>query len=87
MSTFYGMIQGHRGAATRGGSRNSGFIATAQSFKGSVITNLDYEDENNLVIRLSLNEGSSTYGDTVFRGSMKELREIFEEYNKKKRGI
>lgn len=87
MSTFYGMVQGHRGAATRVGSRNSGFIATAQSFNGSVITNLAYDSENNLVIRLSLNEGSSTCGDTVFRGSMKELREVFEEYNKKKRGI
>jgi len=36
MSHFYGIISGNRGEATRGGSRDSGYRATAASWQGSV---------------------------------------------------
>lgn len=36
MSHFYGIISGNRGEATRGGSKDSGYRATAASWQGSV---------------------------------------------------
>lgn len=74
MSSFYGMVRGNRGAATRGGSANSGFKATAQSFDGSVITCLDYDSDHKLQVRIELSDYSNTYGDTVFDGSFDELK-------------
>lgn len=75
MSKFYGMVRGNRGCATRGGSANSGFKSTAQSFDGSVITCLDYDQNNNLKVRIELAEGSTTYGDVAFSGTFEELKE------------
>ena len=43
MSKFYGQINGGRGTATRTGHRN--IRAAAQSYDGSVITELSYNDE------------------------------------------
>lgn len=80
MSKFYGMVRGNRGAATRGGSANSGFKSTAQSFDGSVITCLDYDSNNKLKVRIELDNGSTTYGDVVFNGSFEELKEVFKMY-------
>lgn len=74
MSAFYGMVRGNRGAATRGGSKNSGYKATCQSYDGSVIVYMDYDDENNLKVRLEVADGSSTYGDVVFNGTLEELK-------------
>jgi len=75
MSKFYGMVRGNRGASTRGGSANSGFKATAQSYNGSVITCLDYDQDNNLKVRIELADGSTTYGDVAFSGTFEELKE------------
>lgn len=75
MSKFYGMVRGNRGASTRGGSANSGFKATAQSFDGSVITCLDYDSNNKLKVRIELANGSTTYGDVAFSGTFEELKE------------
>ena len=75
MSRFYGMVRGNRGAATRGGSANSGFKSTAQSYDGSVITCLDYDQNDALKVRIELSEGSSTYGDVAFNGTFDELKE------------
>lgn len=75
MSKFYGMVRGNRGAATRGGSANSGFKATAQSFDGSVITCLDYDSNKQLKVRLETSDYSSTYGDVVFSGTFEEFKE------------
>ena len=72
--TFYGLVRGNRGAATRGGSKNSGFKATAQSFDGSIISYLDYDNEGKLKVRLEIADGSSSYGDIVFNGTLDELR-------------
>ena len=75
MSKFYGMVRGNRGASTRGGSANSGFKSTAQSYDGSVITCLNYDQNNNLKVRIELAEGSTTYGDVAFSGTFEELKE------------
>lgn len=53
MSHFYGVIQGNRGEATRGGSKASGFSATAASWQGSVRVHL-YEDAGTDFARITL---------------------------------
>jgi len=40
MSHFYGIITGNRGHATRGGSKASGYKATAATWKGAI--NVDF---------------------------------------------
>ena len=72
MSAFYGMVQGNRGSATRGGSRASGFKSTAQSYDGSVITELSYNDKDELMVRVSISEESAPYGSTIFYGTFSE---------------
>lgn len=84
MSTFYGMIQGNRGAATRGGSTNSGFKSTAQSWENSIINRLNYDSNNNLRLTIEVAEGSSTYGDEVFRGTFEEFKEMCKMYKEYK---
>lgn len=84
MSTFYGMIQGNRGAATRGGSTNSGFKSTAQSWENSIINYLDYDKDDKLRLTISVAEGSSTYGDEVFRGTFEEFKEMCKMYKEYK---
>lgn len=69
MSKFYGTIQGNRGAATRTG--HSKITTAAQSYNGSVITELTYENEV-LMVRISVAEESSTYGKTIFYGTFEE---------------
>lgn len=72
MATFYGSVQGNRGAATRGGSRASGFKSTAQSYDGSVITRLSYNDKDELMVTIEVSDYSAPYGTTVFSGTFKE---------------
>jgi hypothetical protein len=73
MSAFYGMVQGNRGAATRGGSRASGFKATAQSYDGSVITELTYNREGQLMVDVCVGKGESTcMGSRIFYGTFEE---------------
>ena len=76
MSAFYGEVAGNRGEATRGGSKSSGFKASCQSYDGSVITRMWYDQEDNLKISLEVDEGSKSYGDEVFRGTYAELVEM-----------
>ena len=82
MSSFYGLIEGNRGAATRGGSKNSGFRASAQSYDGSVIVTLRYKDNEakpeNLRVRIGTNDGSSCSSDwnsQDWSGSFEEFKE------------
>jgi len=76
MADFYGLVIGNRGEATRSGSRNSGFKSTCQSYDGSVITRMWYDNENQLKISLEVDNGSKPYGDEVFRGTYAELVEM-----------
>jgi len=79
MSTFYGTIIGNRGAATRGGSKASGFRAAAQSYDGSVITHLNYDDNGNLKVTIGTNDRSSCCTDwnsADFTGTFEEFKEL-----------
>jgi hypothetical protein len=44
MSHFYGVIQGNRGDATRGGSKGSGLTATAASWAGAITVELAHNE-------------------------------------------
>lgn len=84
MSKFYGMVCGNRGAATRGGSANSGFKATAQSYDGSVITYLDYDSNNKLIVQVGTSDHSSACTDWNshdFRGTFEEFKEMLNLYH------
>ena len=74
MARFYGTLQGNRGLATRTGSNK--ITASAQSYRGSVTTELTYEGDT-LMVRVMVDENdSSTSGRTLFYGT-------FDEYIKK----
>lgn len=76
MSLFYGTLEGSRGPATRCGTRNSGIKASAQSYDGSVITSLRYDDNERLMVRVQLNKNSSCYGGW----DMPEWNGTFDEF-------
>jgi hypothetical protein len=43
MSHFYGVVQGNRGDATRGGSKQSGLKAIAASWAGAIEVELEHD--------------------------------------------
>ena len=72
MAKFYGSIQGNRGAATRMGHQS--IKASVQSYDGSVITELSYNDEGQLLVDVSVaKDESSAYGQRLFLGTMDEF--------------
>lgn len=85
MSKFYGMVCGNREAATRGGSFDSGFHASAQSYDGSVIVKLRYDgdkkDNGNLLVTVGTSDGSSCYTDwnsPDFHGTFEEFKALLQ---------
>lgn len=75
MSRFYGTVEGQSSTcATR---RGSSFIRTsAQSYDGSVITELTYNENEELIVKIGIAKGSSCYSDeTLFKGTIKQLKE------------
>ena len=74
MAKFYGQVYGQaKTEASRRGSRN--IKVSAQSWDGSVITTLYYNENDDLMVNLSISEGSSSYGYTYFDGTLDELKE------------
>lgn len=73
MSRFYGIVEGQ--ASTCATRRGSTFIKTsAQSWDGSVITELENDENNNLIVKVGVANGSKRYVDTwLFKGSIEEL--------------
>ena len=71
MSAFYGMVQGNRGAATRCCSKS--ISASVQSWNGSVVTQLSYDKDNNLMISVNYSAASSSYGTPIFYGTVEEF--------------
>ena len=70
MSHFYGYIQGNRGEATRGGSKQSGYVATAASWEGAVRVQLHYDPDKKqdiAVVMLTPWEGNGVHRE-LFRG-------------------
>lgn len=74
MSRFYGTVQGHRGPATRGGHKR--IKTSAQSYDGSVITELFYNEQDELMVQIMAKKGeSTTYGETLFYGTLDDYIE------------
>lgn len=73
MAKFYGQVQGNRGAATRAGHRS--IKAAVQSYDGSVITELSYNKEGQLLIDVSVakDESTSYRGTRLFYGTLDEF--------------
>ena len=71
MAKFYGTLQGNRGMATRCG--NTSISASVQSWAGSVITQLSYDKDDNLMISVNCDSGSSAYGAPIFYGTVEEF--------------
>jgi hypothetical protein len=69
MAKLYGSIQGNRGAATRMGS--SLMKSSVQSYDGSVITYMSYEDDK-LMVEICVSNESSAYGRRIFYGTFEE---------------
>ena len=79
MSAFYGMVCGNRSEATRGGSKSSGFHSSCQSYDGSVITKMRYDNEGQLIVTVGTNDGSSCCTDWEskdFRGTFEEFKAL-----------
>lgn len=75
MSKFYGQVRGQAETiASRRGSNLSGIRASVQSWDGSVITSLDYNEDGALIVEIQVAEGSDFYGVRLFRGTLDELR-------------
>jgi hypothetical protein len=71
MSKFYGQVMG--AAKTEATRRGHHYIKTsAQSFNGSVITELTYEDDK-LMVRINTGTGSTSLGSTTFYGTFDEF--------------
>lgn len=79
MSAFYGMVEGNRSCATRGGSKSSGFRASCQSYDGSIISTMRYDDDGTLRVRVGTNDGSSCCSDwnsEDFNGTFQEFKDL-----------
>lgn len=74
MSKFYGtVIEQATTPATRCGSRKSGIRTAAQSYDGSVIVELNYNDNDELMVQVEFARGTSFYGQSIFYGTFDEF--------------
>lgn len=65
MSKFYGQVQGQ--AQSIASRRGSQYIrVSAQSWDGSVITRMVYDDDDVLKVQIEIDDGSSMYGQSYF---------------------
>jgi len=71
MAKFYGTVQGGRGKATRLGHQV--IMTSAQSFNGSIVTQL-FEENGETFASIHVSEGSSSStGHRLYRGPIKQL--------------
>ena len=83
MSKFYGQVFG--ASSTDASRRGTNDIrVSAQSWDGSVITTLDYNDEDKLRVRLAIDDDSSSTGNVVFRGTFEDFKKVFDKNFKTK---
>lgn len=74
MAVLYGAVTGiGETPATRRGSKKSGIKSSVQSYHGSVITRLYYDENDELKVVLEMAAGSDDCGYKVFDGTFSEL--------------
>jgi hypothetical protein len=71
MAKFYGQVGGNRGVATRTGSSN--IRTAAQSYDGSVITELSYNSKGELMVEVRADDYSTSYGTRIFYGTFEDF--------------
>lgn len=78
MSKFYGQVFGmsSTSASRRGGSD---IKVSAQSYDGSVITKLYYNDAGKLMVEIETDKDSDSSGDTKFKGTFEEFNKLFDK--------
>lgn len=77
MSKFYGTVGdrwGNRSNATRCGHKS--IFAAAQSFDGSIITELSYDSDGVLYMTLEHSDHSSTGGWCIYSGTVEDFLEV-----------
>lgn len=84
MSKYYGETCGYNkngstGVASRCG--HTGIRSSAQSWDGSVIAVIRDDKEGNPVFEIEITGDSSIYGDTVFSGTIEELKRVLISYS------
>ena len=73
MSKFYGQVFG--ASSTSASRRGHNEIqVSAQSYDGSVITRMFYDQDDKLIVNIQMSDYSSSCGDTVFRGTFDDLK-------------
>lgn len=77
MAKFYGLVKGYnntgsRGSVTRLGS--TGIKAAAQSYNGSVITELSYNEEGKLAVAIYTSEASDSCGSLEWSGTFEDFK-------------
>ena len=73
MATFYGSLKGSRGETTRCGTHNSGIRSSVQSWEGSVVSELSYNEKDELMVTIKVSTGSSSCGTQIFYGTFGEF--------------
>ena len=71
MAKFYGSVIGNRGEATRLG--HTRIKTAARSWDGSIVTELTYNDKNELMVCVSTSNESSALGQQIFYGTFDEF--------------
>ena len=86
MAKTYCTCQGMRQQAHRTGG-NNGCSASVQSYDGSIIVENWYDEDGELWVRVSLDDGSSSSGTTVWQGKFdgfKKAMELLKDIDHKK---
>lgn len=73
MSKFYGQVDGSENTTTATRRGFNYIHVSAQSYDGSIITRMHYDINDNLIVELEHNIGSSSVGRTIFYGTIDEL--------------
>lgn len=73
MATFYGTVKGSAVTdGTRVGTRKSGIKSTVQSWNGSIITKMRYDEMGKLMVDVEVSQTSNVYGKPIFSGTIEE---------------
>ena len=88
MATFYGQVKGNGSTtASRQGSYDSHIASSVQSYKGSITTEMFYpmtdddKYEDQPWIQVYHHVGTGIYGNTIFRGPLKDYIEHVRSYH------
>lgn len=74
MANYYGEVISDRATSTASRCGSRSIRAAAQSWEGSLIA-ITRQINGETVFEIEVNEGSSAYGDRIFKGTLDQLIE------------